>query len=70
MACEGRFVAIVEEKQVDKTLKLIEQASPHTAAAIIGKVTEQTNVAVSLRNAFGGQRVLDMLSGEQLPRIC
>ncbi|RIK55755.1 MAG: hydrogenase expression/formation protein HypE, partial [Nitrospira sp.] len=39
-------------------------------SAIIGEVTETPAGAVVMRNAFGGLRVVDLLIGDQLPRIC
>jgi hydrogenase expression/formation protein HypE len=47
------------------------QAHPAaTAAALIGTVTETHAGLVELRSRFGGGRIVDLLSGEQMPRIC
>lgn len=65
VACEGRFTAILPEQQATRALELL---GPQARA--IGRVVPQTDAPVYIRNAYGGRRVLDMLSGEQLPRIC
>lgn len=70
VANEGRMIAIVSRDAADSLLKIMQA---HPAAAdprIIGEVTAASPGVVELRNAFGGSRVLDFLSGEQMPRIC
>ena len=73
VANEGKMVCVVAADQAKAALEAM-QASPYGAnAAIIGRVgpvDERRGPAVFVRNAFGGRRVLDMLVGEQLPRIC
>jgi hydrogenase expression/formation protein HypE len=64
VANEGRFVAFVPERDAARALETLPQA------ARIGTVTESPRGVVSLDSRIGGHRVLDMLSGEQLPRIC
>lgn len=64
VACEGRFVAFVPQRQAELALALM------GSGAAIGTVEEGKAGAVVLRTRVGGQRVVDMLSGEQLPRIC
>jgi len=64
VANEGRFIAILPERDAARALGILPQA------ARIGAVTESPRGVVSLESRIGGHRVLDMLSGEQLPRIC
>ncbi|MGF1481777.1 MAG: hydrogenase expression/formation protein HypE [Cyanophyceae cyanobacterium] len=68
VANEGRCVAFVPEKDTHKALAMMKLYFPD--ARIIGSVTNKTSSLVSLESKIGVQRVLDMLSGEQLPRIC
>lgn len=70
VANEGRFVAFVPAAQVERALEVLRSVPVSAAAARIGTVLEETPGAVVLRSRVGGRRVLDMLSGEQLPRIC
>lgn len=65
VACEGRFTAILPESQASQALDILGEQ-----ACVIGRVVQPAGVPVYIRNAYGGRRVLDMLSGEQLPRIC
>jgi hydrogenase expression/formation protein HypE len=70
VANEGRLVAVVAEDAADEALRIM---SDHPAAhnpAIVGHVTGDHPGDVQLRNAFGSGRLLDLLSGEQMPRIC
>lgn len=74
VANEGRFVAFVAAEDGDRALEIlrshqIAQGEPITAC-IIGEVVESSTPAVLLKNPLGATRFLDMLSGEQLPRIC
>jgi hydrogenase expression/formation protein HypE len=72
VACEGRFVAFVAEPEADRALGLLRSMPATAAAARIGRVLEGPGgrTPVILRTAYGSRRPLDMLSGEQLPRIC
>lgn len=70
VACEGRFVAVVANRDADAALAAL-RAHPLTAeAAVIGRVTADNPGMVLLDTAFGGTRVVDMLVGDPLPRIC
>jgi len=70
VANEGRFVAFVPADQADSALALL-RADPVSAdARCIGHVTDVRDSLVTLRSAIGAERIVDMLSGEQLPRIC
>ncbi|MFN2456389.1 MAG: AIR synthase-related protein, partial [Pyrinomonadaceae bacterium] len=59
VANEGKLVAIVSAGVADALV-----------ARIIGEVTAEPRGIVALRTGFGGTRIVDMLVGEQLPRIC
>ena len=71
VACEGRFLAFVAAADADRALEVL-RTRPETAQACrIGTVRQGgTPGLVVLRTKGGGDRVLDLLSGEQLPRIC
>lgn len=68
IANEGRFVAFVPPKTADKALTCLRRY--HPSAQIIGSVTDCQTTQVTLKGLAGAERVLDLLSGEQLPRIC
>jgi hydrogenase expression/formation protein HypE len=70
VANEGRFVAFVAEKDASRALEVLQHHAVSANAAIIGRVTEKSQPLVTLRSAIGASRILDMPSGEQLPRIC
>ncbi|MGC8830018.1 MAG: hydrogenase expression/formation protein HypE [Verrucomicrobiia bacterium] len=70
VANEGRFVAFVPEKDAQKTLEIIQKNQNSTSAAIIGEVKNSDQPLVTRLSSIGTVRILDMLSGEQLPRIC
>ena len=69
VACEGRFAAFVPGR--DAIVRSVLRAHPTSAGACsIGQVTDQRSPKVLLKSTIGAQRILDMSSGEQLPRIC
>lgn len=68
VACEGRFAAFVPADQAEHALSVLRRFTP--SAAVIGQVDEGRPGRVRLTSRIGAERVLDMLSGEQLPRIC
>ena len=70
VACEGRFVAFVTAKDAGRALGLLRAHPFGMGSAIIGKVTDDSPALVTLKSAIGANRILDMPSGEQLPRIC
>lgn len=70
VACEGRFVGFVPASQAEQALAVLRSNPLGEGAQIIGNVVAGERGRVSIRNRLGTQRVLDMLSGEQLPRIC
>lgn len=69
VANEGRFIAIVPAEDAARALAILRHAPGGEQAAMIGRV-EAGDGRVLLENALGSERVLDMLTGEQLPRIC
>ncbi|MCA9695415.1 MAG: hydrogenase expression/formation protein HypE [Nannocystaceae bacterium] len=69
VACEGRFVAVVARADGERALAVLREVGCG-GAAIIGAALEAGASRVILESSVGGERVLDMLSGEQLPRIC
>jgi hydrogenase expression/formation protein HypE len=72
VANEGKVLLVVDGKAADVIVNLLRQHPQGRNAAVIGEVlpAEKTEGRVSLRTAIGGRRIVDMLSGEQLPRIC
>ena len=70
VACEGRFAAILPARQVEAACQILRDCQPDIEPCVIGQVNNTSQVPVVMRNRYGGTRVLDMLSGEQLPRIC
>jgi len=70
VACEGRFVAFVPAKDADLALRLMRTPDGGEGAGRIGAVAEGQPPLVVLKSAIGASRILDMPSGEQLPRIC
>ncbi|HEX9620098.1 MAG TPA: hydrogenase expression/formation protein HypE [Polyangiaceae bacterium] len=72
VANEGRFVAFVPERDVMAALDVLRRHSPAEAASVVGRVVRSRGARgqVSLRSRIGGIRLVDLLSGEQLPRIC
>ncbi|HWQ08688.1 MAG TPA: hydrogenase expression/formation protein HypE, partial [Holophaga sp.] len=70
VACEGRMVAFVPEAHADRALELLRATKGGEGAARIGRVTAEDSGTVFLRTSLGTKRILDLLSGEQLPRIC
>jgi len=70
VANEGRFVAFVPAPHSARALEIMRRHTVSENAAIIGRVTEKSSPLVSLKSAIGASRILDMPSGEQLPRIC
>ena len=70
VANEGKCLAIVAPKAAEAVLEAMRSHPLGREAAIIGRVVEEHPGTVILRSRVGGKRVVDMLSGEQLPRIC
>ena len=70
VANEGRFVVVVKAEDAERALEVMQNDPLGTQAKKIGEVKEAPQETVVLKTKFGTSRVLDMLSGEQLPRIC
>ena len=70
VANEGRFIAFVSPQFSEKALDIMKAHPLGKDASIIGKVTEEIKPLVTMTSKIGTRRIIDMLSGEQLPRIC
>lgn len=70
VANEGRFAAIVPAKFAERVLDVLKSTAIHNSPQVIGTVGTSQNPQVILKSVVGGRRIVDMLSGEQLPRIC
>ncbi|HXP56507.1 MAG TPA: AIR synthase-related protein, partial [Streptosporangiaceae bacterium] len=70
VACEGRLVAVVDEAAADAALDAMHAHPLGAQAAVIGHVTGDSPGLVHLKTAFGGTRIVDLLVGDPLPRIC
>ena len=70
VANEGRFVAFVPADQADRAAEILKKHPACAEAVIAGRVIDETPGLVTLKSRIGALRILDMLSGEQLPRIC
>jgi hydrogenase expression/formation protein HypE len=67
LACEGRIVAVVGPESAETALAALRRVAPR--AALIGELSEGSPQVI-LGTAFGGQRSLDELEDDPLPRIC
>jgi hydrogenase expression/formation protein HypE len=70
IANEGKLLVFVSPEHVDKLLQVMRKNKYGKAARIIGEVTREKPGKVLLKTNIGGTRIVDMLTGEQLPRIC
>jgi hydrogenase expression/formation protein HypE len=70
VANEGRFVVFLPATQAERALAILRAGSVGAGSAAIGTVSERAAPLVTLRSRIGANRILDMPSGEQLPRIC
>jgi hydrogenase expression/formation protein HypE len=70
VANEGKLLAFVAPADADRVLSTIREHPLGTSAAIIGAVVPDHPRFVTMKTRVGGTRVVDMLAGEQLPRIC
>jgi hydrogenase expression/formation protein HypE len=70
VANEGKLLAVVPAADADRLLEVMRQHPLGHNAAIIGRVVDEHAGMVTLKTLVGGQRVVTMLAGEQLPRIC
>ena len=70
IANEGKVIMVVDSLKSDEILSVIKNHPLGKEAAIIGEITEKNRGKVLLKTKIGGKRIIDMLTGEQLPRIC
>jgi hydrogenase expression/formation protein HypE len=70
VANEGKLVAVVAPEAADEALARLRRHGLGTEAAIIGEIRAEPKELVLLETAFGGARIVDMLVGDPLPRIC
>jgi hydrogenase expression/formation protein HypE len=70
VANEGILLALVPEREADLVLAAMHAHPLGRHAAVIGRVTDRPPGVVAMKTRIGGTRIVDMLSGEQLPRIC
>ena len=70
IANEGKLCAFVPEEYAEEVLEVMKNHPLGINSAIIGKVVEDSNSKVYVDTIVGGQRIVDMPSGQQLPRIC
>lgn len=70
LANEGKLVAVVPADLAEAVLAAMRKHSAGEGSVVIGEVTEDPKGMVVLSTLFGGERIVDMLVGEQLPRIC
>ncbi|MDT0636288.1 hydrogenase expression/formation protein HypE [Spectribacter hydrogenoxidans] len=69
-ANEGKLVAVVPAAKADAALAAMRAHPAGADAAVIGEISAKPAATVIMHTAFGGERIVDMLVGEQLPRIC
>jgi len=70
VACEGRMVVIVDGAEAETALAALQSHPLGEGAAIIGRVKDDPPGLVLLKTSFGGTRIVDVLVGDPLPRIC
>ena len=68
VANEGRFAVFVDPKDADKTLAVMQEV--FSGSCVIGEVDKNKPGLVTMKSKIGVDRIVDMISGEQLPRIC
>lgn len=70
VANEGRFICILPAPQAERALEVMRAHPLGDGSCLIGHVTKNPSGLVTMRSRIGATRIVDMLSGEQLPRIC
>ena len=70
VACEGRLVAVVPAGDADRAVAALRAHPLGDQAAVIGHVRAEQPGIVQIKTAFGGTRIVDLLVGDPLPRIC
>ncbi|HYR41701.1 MAG TPA: hydrogenase expression/formation protein HypE [Terriglobia bacterium] len=70
VANEGKLVVVVAPELAEQVVHAMRQHPLGRESAVIGEIQHEPHGFVAMRTAFGGSRIVDMLSGDQLPRIC
>lgn len=70
VACEGRIVVIVDPGAADAAVTALQSHPLGAGATVVGRVAEDPPGLVLLKTGFGGTRIIDLLVGDPLPRIC
>lgn len=70
VANEGRFVAFIPASDAERALQILRSHSVSQSAVQIGTVQKSEHALVTMKSRIGASRIIDLLSGEQLPRIC
>jgi hydrogenase expression/formation protein HypE len=70
VACEGRFVAVVAGDEAEPAVAALRTHPEGERAAVIGRIADDPPGLVLVNTGFGGMRIVDMLVGDPLPRIC
>jgi hydrogenase expression/formation protein HypE len=70
VANEGKLIAVVAPAIAETLVASMKRSRYGSDACIIGEVTPEPQGIVAMRTGFGGTRIVDMLAGDQLPRIC
>lgn len=70
IANEGKFICVIDQEDEYKALEIMQKHKYGKDAQIIGEITDKNPDLVIMETSIGGTRVVDMIAGEQLPRIC
>jgi hydrogenase expression/formation protein HypE len=70
IANEGQFLAIIAPEYADSAMNALTMTNGGEGATMIGEVREHPASAVLVTTGYGGTRIIDMLVGDPLPRIC
>jgi hydrogenase expression/formation protein HypE len=70
VACEGRLVAVVPREDAEGALEALRSHPLGSEAAVVGEIVAEHPATVTLRSEIGSERLVPLLAGEQLPRIC
>ena len=70
VANEGKFVTILPSRYADRAVEILRDHEEGSQATIIGYVEKSSYADVLMTSSIGSERIVDMMSGEQLPRIC
>ena len=70
LANEGKLLSFVPPQSADEVLSVMQSNEFGKDAVIIGEVVPELSGKVFMQTRIGGERMVDMLAGEQLPRIC